>query len=211
MEENLNSEQKDLVDIVRNSGEELLTLVENILDFSRMQTGDIRLDSHPFNLHNCIESTLATFNSAASSKGLNLSRRIDEDVPAIVIGDPRRFKQVLRNLLENAIKFTEQGKVVIHVSSDSNELVHFTVKDTGIGVPNDRRDCLFQSFSQVDDSLTRKYPGIGLGLAASRRLVELMGGRIWAESREGVGSAFHFTIKAKRVSFANACQSCACE
>jgi len=209
LEENLNPEQKDLVDIVRNSGEELLTLVENILDFSRMQAGDIRLDSRPFNLHNCIESTLAMFTSTASAKGLNLSRSIDEDVPAIVIGDPRRLEQVLRNLLENAIKFTEQGKVAIHVSSDSDYFVHFTVKDTGIGIPDDKRDCLFESFSQVDDSLTRKYPGIGLGLAASRRLVELMGGRIWAESREGVGSAFHFTIKAKQVSSANACQSCA--
>jgi signal transduction histidine kinase len=200
LEENLNPEQKDLVDIVRNSGEELLILVENILDFSRMQAGDIRLEARPFNLHNCIESTLARFTSEASVKGLNLSRRIDKDVPAIVIGDPRRLEQILRNLLENAIKFTERGKVAIHVSSDNDYFVHFTVKDTGIGIPDDKRDCLFESFSQVDDSLTRKYPGIGLGLAASRRLVELMGGKIWAESREGVGSAFHFTIKAKCVS-----------
>jgi signal transduction histidine kinase len=200
LEENLNPEQKDLVDIVRNSGEELLTLIENILDYSRMQAGDIRLDSHPFNLHNCIESTLAMFTSAASAKGLHLSRRIDEHVPAIVIGDPRRLEQILRNLLENAIKFTIQGNVAIHVSSDNDYFVHFTVKDTGIGIPDDKRECLFESFSQVDDSLTRKYPGIGLGLAASRKLVELMGGQIWAESCEGVGSDFHFTIKAKRSS-----------
>ncbi len=195
LEENLNSEQKDLVDIVRNSGEELLTIIENILDFSKIEAGEIKLDVQPFSLCNCIESTLKSFSSAASAKGLNLSCRINEDIPAIVIGDPKRLEQILKNLLENAIKFTEQGRVVIYVSSDDNDLVHFTVKDTGIGIPTDRRDCLFQSFSQVDDSLTRKYHGIGLGLAASRRLVELMGGRIWAESREGVGSAFHFTIK----------------
>jgi signal transduction histidine kinase len=200
LEENLNPEQKDLVDIVRNSGEELLTIIENILDFSKIEAGEIRLDTRPFDLHNCIESALTIFSPAACAKGLNLSCRIDKDIPAIVIGDPRRLEQILRNLLENAIKFTEQGKVAIYVSSDNNELVHFTVKDTGIGIPTDRRDCLFQSFSQVDDSLTRKYHGIGLGLAASRRLVELMGGQIWAESREGIGSAFHFTIKAKRVS-----------
>ncbi|MDQ1261282.1 MAG: Histidine kinase protein [Euryarchaeota archaeon] len=200
LEESLNPEQKDLVDIVRNSGEELLTLVENILDFSKMEAGEIRLDAQPFNLYKCIESTLAMFSLAASAKGLNLSCRMDNDIPAIVIGDPRRLEQILKNLLENAIKFTEQGGVLIHVSSDNNDLVHFIVKDTGIGIPIDRKDCLFESFSQVDDSLTRKYHGIGLGLAASRRLVELMGGRIWAESREGVGSAFHFTIKAKHVS-----------
>ena len=209
LEENLNPEQKDLVDIVRNSGEELLNLVENILDFSKIEAGDIRLDAQPFDLYNCIESALTIFSPAAYAKGLHLSCRIDEEVPAIVIGDPRRIEQIIRNLLENAIKFTEQGKVAIYVSSDNNELVHFTVKDTGIGIPIDKRDCLFQSFSQVDDSLTRKYPGIGLGLAASRRLVELMGGQIWAESREGIGSAFHFTIKARRVSSANTCQSCA--
>ncbi len=200
LEENLNPEQKDMVDIVRNSGEELLTLVENILDFSKIEAGEIRLDAQPFNLYNCIESTFTVFSSAASAKGLKLSCHIEENVPAVVIGDPRRLEQILKNLLENAIKFTEQGRVAIHVSSDNNYLVHFTVKDTGIGIPDDKRDCLFQSFSQVDDSLTRKYQGIGLGLAASRRLVELMGGQIWAESREGIGSAFHFTIKAKRVS-----------
>jgi len=211
MEESLNPEQKDLVDIIRNSGEELLTLVENILDFSKIEAGKIRLETSPFNLYNCIESALSMFSSAASAKGLNLACSIDKDIPAVVIGDPRRLGQILKNLLENAIKFTERGMVAIHVSSDNNNLVHFTVKDTGIGIPNDKRDCLFKSFSQVDDSLTRKYHGIGLGLATSRRLAELMGGQIWAESREGYGSAFHFTIKAERVSSANACQSCACD
>ena len=200
LEESLNPEQKDLVDIVRNSGEELLNLVENILDFSKMEAGEIRLDSQPFNLYNCIESIFAMFSSTASAKGLNLACRIDENIPAIVIGDQKRLGQVLQNLLENAIKFTERGRVVIHVSFDTNDLVHFQVVDTGIGIPDDKRDCLFQSFRQVDDSLTRKYPGIGLGLATSRRLVELMGGQIWAESQEGNGSAFHFTFKAECVS-----------
>ncbi len=200
MEESLNPEQKDLVDLIRNSGEELLTLVENILDFSKIEAGRIRLETSPFNLYNCIESALSMFSSAASAKGLNLAYSIEEDTPAIVIGDSSRLEQILKNLLENAIKFTERGRIVIYVSSDSDDLVHFTVKDTGIGIPNNKMSCLFKSFSQVDDSLTRKYHGIGLGLATSRRLAELMGGKIWAESREGDGSAFHFTMKAKRLS-----------
>ncbi|MCX6673927.1 MAG: ATP-binding protein, partial [Methanothrix sp.] len=147
LEESLNPEQKDLVDIVRNSGEELLTLVENILDFSKIEAGEIRLEASPFNLYNCIESALTMFSSAASAKGLNLACRIDENIPAVVIGDPRRLGQILKNLLENAIKFTERGRIAIHVSSNSNDLVHFTVKDTGIGIPIDKRDCLFKSFS----------------------------------------------------------------
>jgi len=200
LEESLNPEQKDLVDIVRNSGEELLNLVENILDFSMIEAGRIRLKASPFNLYNCIESAFSMFSPTASAKGLNLFCSIDENIPAVVIGDQKRLGQVLKNLLENAIKFTERGRVVIHVSSDANDLVHFQVVDTGIGIPDDKRDCLFQSFRQVDDSLTRKYPGIGLGLATSRRLVELMGGQIWAESQEGNGSAFHFTFKAECVS-----------
>ncbi|OPY49156.1 MAG: hybrid sensory histidine kinase BarA [Methanosaeta sp. PtaU1.Bin112] len=208
-EENLNSEQKDMIGILRNSGEELLMLIENILDFSSIQAGEIRLEDRPFNLHNCIRSAIALFFPDASEKGLDLACHIEKDIPATVIGDPRRLGQVLNNLLENAIKFTEQGTVAISVSSGSGDLIYFTVRDTGIGIPTDRRDCLFQSFSQVDGSLTRKYHGVGLGLAASRRLVELMGGKIWAESRVGYGSAFHFTIRAKRVSFADACLSCA--
>jgi signal transduction histidine kinase len=200
LEESLNPEQKDLVDIIRNSGEDLLTLVENILDFSMIEAGRIRLKASPFNLYNCIESAFSMFSSTASAKGLPLLCSIDENIPAVVIGDSKRLEQVLKNLLENAIKFTEQGRVSIHVSSDTNDLIHFQVVDTGIGIPDDKRDCLFKSFRQVDDSLTRKYPGIGLGLATSRRLVELMGGQIWAESQEGDGSAFHFTVKAERVS-----------
>ncbi|MGB5100299.1 MAG: ATP-binding protein [Methanothrix sp.] len=206
LEESLNPEQKDLVDIIRNSGEDLLTLVENIIDFSTIEAGMIRLETIPFNLYNCIESAFSMFSSAASAKGLNLACSIDENVPAVVIGDPKRLGQILNNLLENAIKFTERGRIAIHVSPDTNDLIHFKVVDTGIGIPNDKRDRLFQSFSRVDDSLTRKYHGIGLGLATSRRLVELMGGQIWAESREGDGSTFHFTIKAKRLS----CQLHAC-
>lgn len=199
-EESLNPEQKDLVEILRNSGEELLILVENILDFSKIEAGKIKLAAVPFNLSNCIESALTMYCSAASAKGLNLVCSIDGDIPANVIGDPGRLEQILKNLLDNAIKFTERGEVSVHVSFGPDDLIHFTVMDTGIGIPVDKRDCLFQSFTQVDESLTRKYHGIGLGLATSRRLVELMGGQIWAESREGNGSAFHFTIKANRFS-----------
>jgi len=195
-EEDLNPEQKDLVDIIRNSGEEMLALVENVLDFSGIESGMIRLDARPFDLCNCIRSAIMMHSSAASAKGLHLACQIDDDIPATIIGDRRRLEQILRSLLENAIKFTDQGEVAVHVSSITDDAIHFAVKDTGIGIPFERRECLFQSFRQVDDSLTRKYHGIGLGLAMSRRLVELMGGQIWVESQEGNGSTFHFTINA---------------
>jgi len=196
LEESLNSEQKDLVDIIKNSGEELLALVESVLDFSGIESGTIGLEARPFNLSDCIKSALAMHAPAASAKGLHLDCRIGEGTPSVVIGDRRRLEQVLGSLLENAIKFTDHGDVGVQVSSRSEDLIHFAIKDTGIGIPIDRRECLFQSFSQVDDSLTRKYHGIGLGLATSKRLVDLMGGQIWAESQEGNGSIFHFTIPA---------------
>lgn len=196
LEESLNPEQKDLVEIIRNSGEELLALVENVLDFSGIESGIVRLDAKPFDLRNCIRSAIMMHSSAASAKGLRLACQIDDNTPAIVVGDRRRLEQILHSLLENAIKFTDYGEVAVHVSSGNDGLIHFAVKDTGIGIPIDKKDCLFQSFCQVDDSLTRKYHGIGLGLAMSSRLVELMGGQIWAESREGDGSTFHFTINA---------------
>ena len=196
LEEGLNPEQKDLVDIIRNSGVELLALVENVLDFSKIESGIVRLDARPFDLCKCIRSAIMIHSSAASAKGLHLACRIDDDIPAIVIGDRSRLEQILRSLLENAIKFTDYGEVEVHVSSKKDGLIHFAVKDTGIGIPLEMRDHIFQSFRQVDDSLTRKYHGIGLGLATSRRLVELMGGQIWAESQEGYGSTFHFTINA---------------
>lgn len=199
LEESLNPEQKDLVEIIRNSGEELLALVENVLDFSGIESGMIRLDARPFDLCSCIRSAIMMHTCAASAKDLHLACQIDDDIPAIVVGDRRRLEQILRGLLENAIKFTDHGEVAVHVSSGNDGLIHFAVKDTGIGIPIDRRDCLFQSFCQVDDSLTRKYHGIGLGLAMSSRLVELMGGQIWAESREGYGSTFHFTINANYI------------
>lgn len=196
LEESLNSEQKDLVDIIKNSGEELLALVESVLDFSGIESGTVGLEARPFDLSSCIKSSLAMHSPAASAKGLHLDCRIEEGTPSVVIGDRRRLEQVLGSLLENAIKFTDHGDVEVRVSSRSEDMIHFAIKDTGIGIPIDRRDCLFQSFSQVDDSLTRKYHGIGLGLATSKRLVDLMGGQIWAESQEGNGSTFHFTIPA---------------
>jgi signal transduction histidine kinase len=199
LEESLNPEQKDLVDIIRNSGEELLALVESVLDFSGIESGIVGLDARPFDLFVCIKSAITMHSQPASAKGLHLDCQIEEGTPSIVIGDSRRLDQVLRSLLENAIKFTDHGEIAVHVSSGSEDMIHFAIKDTGVGIPFDKRDCLFQSFSQVDDSLTRKYHGIGLGLAMSRRLVELMGGQIWAESQEGGGSTFHFTIPANCV------------
>lgn len=196
LEESLNPEQKDLVDIIRNSGEELLELVESVLDYSGIESGIVGLEARPFDLSGCIKSALTAHNREASAKGLHLDCRIDDGTPSIVIGDRSRLEQILRNLLENAIKFTDHGKVEVHVSFARGDMVHFAIRDTGIGIPTDSRDCLFQSFSQVDESLTRKYHGMGLGLAMSKRLVDLMGGEIWAESQEGCGSTFHFAIPA---------------
>jgi signal transduction histidine kinase len=199
LEDSLNPEQRDMVDIIRNSGEELLVLIENMLDFSRINAEKVKLNCQPFRLSDCMQPLLRMFSPAASAKGLHLACFMGEGIPAVVVGDARRLGQILINLLENAIKFTDHGEIAIFISSWPENMIHFAVKDTGIGIPFDRQDGLFQFFSQVDESLTRKYHGVGLGLATSRRLVELMGGQIWMESHEGSGSIFHFTISANRM------------
>jgi signal transduction histidine kinase/DNA-binding response OmpR family regulator len=208
----LTSEQRDFAETIRTSGDALLTLINDILDFSKIEAGRLDLESAPFDLRECVEGALDLLASRASDKGLNLACLIEPEVPAAIRGDVTRLRQILVNLLANAIKFTQQGEVVVTVSCAgpaAREIasprteeepieLHFAVRDTGIGIPADRMDRLFQSFSQVDGSTTRKYGGTGLGLAISRRLAELMGGRMWAESVgvPGQGSTFHFTIQA---------------
>ncbi|MBC7879632.1 MAG: response regulator [Anaerolineales bacterium] len=200
---NLNNEQRDFAEVIRNSGETLLTIINDILDFSKIESGKMELEYQPFILRECIESALDLVVTRAAEHHLDLACLIDDDVPQALHGDVTRIRQILLNLLSNSVKFTESGEVVVTVSKDHESeaiglknYLHFTVRDTGIGIPKDRMNRLFESFSQVDASTTRKYGGTGLGLAISKSLVHLMGGEIWAESEgiPGKGSAFHFTI-----------------
>jgi PAS domain S-box-containing protein len=195
----LTPEQRDYVDIVRTSGDLLLSVINDILDFSKIEGGKMELECQPLDLKSCIKSSIDLVLANAKEKGLIVDYFLNMQVPETIMGDVIRLKQVLVNLLSNAVKFTDQGKVEVLAGlhpTESDELeIEFSIKDTGIGISKDKLDKLFQSFSQIDSSTTRKYGGTGLGLAISKKLVELMGGKIWAESMEGAGSTFHFTIK----------------
>jgi PAS domain S-box-containing protein len=200
---NLTHEQRDFAEVIRNSGETLLTIINDILDFSKIESGKMELEYLPFHLRECIESALDLVVTRASEHHLDLAYIVEEDVAQVIYGDVTRVRQILLNLLSNSVKFTERGEVVVTVSRDHEteaiglkNYLHFTVRDTGIGIPKDRMDRLFTSFSQLDASTTRKYGGTGLGLAISKRLVNMMGGEIWAESEgiTGKGTTFHFTI-----------------
>jgi PAS domain S-box-containing protein len=197
----LNDEQRSFVDTIRISGDALLNIINDILDFSKIESGNLELEYQTFHLNTCIEETFDLFAPQAAQKRLELVYHLDEDVPYAIVQDATRLRQILVNLVGNAIKFTETGEVVVSVYKqqevDEQCCLHFRVRDTGIGIPVDRMDRLFRSFSQVDASTTRKYGGTGLGLAISRRLCELMGGRMWVESQEGKGSTFHFTLLAQ--------------
>ncbi|VAW39861.1 Two-component system sensor histidine kinase/response regulator hybrid, partial [hydrothermal vent metagenome] len=194
----LTVEQQDFVETTHRSGELLLEVLNDILDFSKIEADKLELENQPFNLRNCIEESLDLFASNAGSKGLNLAYYIEEGVPVNIEGDITRLRQILVNLIGNAVKFTKQGEIVVSVSSEllpnGKHEIHLAVKDTGIGIAKDRMSQLFQSFSQGDASTTRQYGGTGLGLAISKRLTELMGGTMWIESEVGKGSIFHFTI-----------------
>jgi PAS domain S-box-containing protein len=200
---NLTYEQRDFAEVIRNSGETLLTIINDILDFSKIESGKMELEYLPFNLRECIESALDLVVTRAAEYHLDLAYIVEEDVPEVIYGDVTRVRQILLNLLSNAVKFTERGEVVVTVARDREtesiglkNYLHFSVRDTGIGIPKGRMDRLFTSFSQLDASTTRKYGGTGLGLAISKRLVNMMGGEIWAESENivGKGATFHFTI-----------------
>jgi signal transduction histidine kinase len=193
-ETELNPEQRDYVETIRTSAEALLTIINDILDFSKIESGRLDIESHPFEIRNCVEESLELIAPKAAEKGLDLACVIDEEVPVMVYGDVTRLRQILVNLVSNAVKFTAQGEVVVEVFNHQRGL-HFCVRDTGIGIPQEKHDRLFKSFSQVDGSTTRQFGGTGLGLAICKRLTELMGGRIWVESVEGQGSKFNFTIR----------------
>ncbi len=190
----LNDEQRDYAETVRNSGDALLVIINDVLDFSKIESGSLELEHQPFVLRDCVETALDLVAAQASDKGLELIYQIEPLVPAVVEGDVTRLRQVLVNLLSNAVKFTDRGEVVVTVSSGdpAGELfpLRFAVRDTGIGIPEDRRHRLFQSFSQVDASTTRTHGGTGLGLAISARLAQAMDGSLTVESTPGVGSTF---------------------
>jgi two-component system sensor histidine kinase/response regulator len=194
----LTKEQRDNLLLVKFSGESLLTVINDVLDFSKVESGKLELEKIGFNLYDCVGDTIKTLAQRAHEKGLELAYDVNPDVPSHLIGDPGRLRQVLLNLAGNAIKFTEKGEVLIEIVTQSQRdgcvELHFKVTDTGIGIPSEKHQILFHAFTQADSSTTRKYGGTGLGLAISARLIELMGGKIWLESTEGKGSTFHFTV-----------------
>ena len=197
MDTPLNREQREFVEIVRVSGENLLAIINDILDFSKIESGYMELELEPFSVHECIESTLDLFAPRASQKGLELLYEVADGVPSEIRGDVTRVRQILVNLVGNAIKFTEQGEVEISVRPVRTGELVFSVRDTGVGIPPEAHDRIFRSFSQADSSTTRKYGGTGLGLAICKRLAEMMGGRIWFGSKPGEGTVFCFTIAAE--------------
>ncbi len=207
METHLSPEQRDYVRTIRQSGDTLLTLINDILDFSKIEAGKLELEQHPFNLRECIETAIDLISPRAAGKHLQISYTIQRTIPPTLNGDVTRLRQIFFNLLDNAVKFTDHGSIVVAIEGDecldpgpntpsdlSPYTLHIAIRDTGIGISPEHMSRLFQSFSQVDASTSRKYGGTGLGLAISRRLAEMMGGTMWAESEPGKGSTFHFII-----------------
>jgi signal transduction histidine kinase/DNA-binding NarL/FixJ family response regulator len=198
LDTSLTPEQRRYAETIRTSGESLLAIINDILDFSRIEANKLVLEALDFDLHAVVADTVEMFSEPAKKAGLNLNCSMDPDVPAQLCGDPGRLRQVLVNLIGNAIKFTSRGAVSVQVLLDSEEdrnvTLRFLVSDTGIGIPHSRLEAIFDPFTQVDGSTTRRYGGSGLGLSISRQLTEMMGGTISVESREGVGSHFRFTV-----------------
>jgi signal transduction histidine kinase/DNA-binding response OmpR family regulator len=221
----LTADQRDYMSTVKTSAEMLLAIINDILDFSKIEAGKLELDPIPFNVQNMMEETARAFALRAQEKGLEVVCDVRPEVPESAVGDPIRIRQILTNLVGNAIKFTQQGEVVVDVELSSNPAhngrrgrvetcedaatscalegrdeagdltLHFAVRDTGIGIPKEKHAAIFESFAQADSSTTRRFGGTGLGLTISKRLVEAMQGRMWLESTPGKGSCFHFTIK----------------
>jgi signal transduction histidine kinase/DNA-binding response OmpR family regulator/HAMP domain-containing protein/HPt (histidine-containing phosphotransfer) domain-containing protein len=200
LDTSLTREQREFVETIRTSGDALLTIINDILDFSKIESGKMDLEQHPFDLRDCVESSLDLLAARATDQGIDLTYQIADQVPHALVGDVTRLRQILVNLLSNAVKFTKVGEVSVTVSAqpleEQRHRIQLSVRDTGIGIPEDRMDRLFRAFSQADVSTTRQYGGTGLGLAISKRLSELMGGTMWAESVAGKGSTFHVTFEA---------------
>ncbi len=215
LETDLSEEQREYVEATRSSADALLTIINDILDFSKIESGKMELENHPFELHTCIEEALDLLAPAAAEKNLDLAYAVDDAIPRILVGDSTRLRQILVNLVSNAVKFTPAGEVVVEVFPSSEGprrlepghqsdtdflrhpeqwLLHFCVRDTGIGIPYHKQGRLFKSFQQVDASTTRLFGGTGLGLAICKQLSELMSGKIWVDSDANEGATFHFTV-----------------
>ena len=199
LETELTGEQRDDLDTVKSSAESLLSLINDILDFSKIEAGKLELDVIPFYLRDSMGDMLRIVAGRAHEKGLELAYHVASDVPDSLMGDPGRLRQIIVNLVGNGIKFTERGEVEVLVDvgavGEGDVSLHFAVSDTGIGVPPDKQQLIFEPFRQVDGSTTRKYGGTGLGLSITSHLVDMMGGRLWMESEVGKGSVFHFTAR----------------
>jgi PAS domain S-box-containing protein len=195
----LSAEQREFLELIKVSADSLLVLLNDILDFSKIEAGKLDLDPIDFAFHQTVNETLKVMRFRARQKGLQLTGRLGLEIPPILLGDPARLRQVLINLVGNAIKFTERGEITVDVQQEHFQAgqieLHFRVRDTGVGIPREQQALIFEAFTQADSSTTRKYGGTGLGLAITTRLVELMGGKIWVESTPGIGSTFHFTAK----------------
>ena len=194
----LDAEQKDYLTMVQSSANSLLGLFNDLFDFSKIESGNLTLDKVPFSLRESMDAVARMFATPAAQKNLSLQTRIPPGTPDMLVGDPGRLRQVLVNLVGNAIKFTAAGEVRLELQTMAEEpgqvTLQFTVSDTGIGIPKEKLGAIFEAFSQADGSTTRRYGGMGLGLAISSRLVRMAGGKIWVETEIGAGSRFHFTI-----------------
>ena len=208
LQTDLSADQRDFVETIRTSGESLVTIINDILHISKIRSGKLELESRPVNLRACVEDSLDVLATRAGEKGLDLVCHVNGHIASQVLGDATRLRQILVNLISNAVKFTASGEIFVHVrpaqppegSATIQSWLEFSVRDTGMGIPSDRLARLFHSFSQADSSIAREYGGTGLGLAISKGLVDLMGGRMWVESTEGAGSTFHFTLPLPPVS-----------
>jgi CheY-like chemotaxis protein/anti-sigma regulatory factor (Ser/Thr protein kinase) len=197
-ETELDEEQRSYVELFRNAGESLMSLIDDILDLSKVEAGQVHLEHIPFNPRELVEKVTHIMGIRARKNGVALEADLPDDLPEIMLGDPGRLRQVLANLLSNAVKFTHQGRIDLIVRRESQpqgpDQLRFSVRDTGIGIPPNKIKDIFESFVQADSSTTRRYGGTGLGLTISQRLVSLMKGRIWVESEVGKGSAFHISL-----------------
>ena len=195
----LTSEQAEYLQMVKTSADSLLVIINDILDLSKIEAGKLQMNTITFDLRLGIEEVMEVLAIKADSKGLELVMKVHPSVPTSVLGDPSRLRQILTHLVQNAVKFTERGQIVVEVRRekeiDNCTMFHFSVRDTGIGIPLEKQRLIFDPFSQADSSSTRNYGGTGLGLAISSRLVNLMGGQIWVESEVGRGATFHFTVR----------------
>jgi signal transduction histidine kinase/DNA-binding response OmpR family regulator len=199
LETELTAEQRDYLGMVKSSADSLLALINDILDFSKIEAGKFDLEKIEFNLRDRLDGTMKAVSILAHQKGLELVVDIAPEVPDALLGDPARLRQIVLNLVGNAVKFTSQGEVLLRIEKQeqAGELVtlHFAVSDTGLGIPTEKQQSIFEAFTQADNSMSRKFGGTGLGLAISARLAEAMGGRIWVDSKPGLGSTFHFNAR----------------